>query len=123
MLEATLLREGIPLTRHQENRFFDDPDVQATIRYLSLVEALRDEHFEPSLYWPRVLVDELTMAQLQQLSASEGLSLIELAHKIDLYSQQISPLTRAAVKAFLEIFEVELAQITDRPIDLTFRQC
>lgn len=55
LLEVALLREGIPLQRFQEDSFFDDQDVQATIRYLSLIQALHDEQFEPSLYWPRVL--------------------------------------------------------------------
>lgn len=116
LLEAILLREGIPLTRDQEGRFFDDPDVQATIRYLSLIQALRDEQFEPSLYWPRVLVDELTMAQLQKLAAAEQATLIEIARRIDDFSDEVSPLTRTVIKDFLHLFEVELAEVAGRPI-------
>ncbi|MEI6775640.1 MAG: UvrD-helicase domain-containing protein [Chloroflexales bacterium] len=116
LLEAILLREGIPLTRDQEGRFFDDPDVQATIRYLSLIQALRDEQFEPSLYWPRVLVDELTMAQIQTLAAAEQVPLIDIARRIDDYRDQVSPLTRTVIKDFLHMFEVELAEVADRPI-------
>jgi len=116
LLELTLLREGIPLHRYQENRFFDDLDVQATIRYLSLIQALRDEQFEPSLYWPRVLVDELTMAQIQKLATAEGVPLIDIARRIDDYRDQVSPLTRTVIKDFLELFEVELAEVADYPI-------
>lgn len=117
LLEATLLRERIPLQRFQADRFFEDQDVQATIRYLSLIQALRDEQFEPSLYWPRVLVDELTMAHLQKLAVVEGLPLIEIARRIDDYRDQVSPLTRTIIKDFLAIFDVELAAVADCPID------
>lgn len=116
LLEVILLREGIPLNRDQEGRFFDDQDVQATIRYLSLIQALRDEQFEPSLYWPRVLVDELTMAQLQKLAAAEQVPLIEIARRIDDFRDQVSPLTRTVIKDFLHLFEVELAEVAGRPI-------
>jgi DNA polymerase III epsilon subunit family exonuclease len=118
LIEATLLREDIPLQRYQEGRFFDDPDVQATIRYLSLIQALHDKQFEPALYWPRVLVDELTMAQLLTLAAREGIALHELARCIDDYQAQVSPLTRTAVKDFLEIFDVILARVADCPISI-----
>jgi DNA polymerase III epsilon subunit family exonuclease len=116
ILEATLLYEGIPLQRYQENRFFDDPDVQATLRYLSLIQALRDEQFEPSLHWPRVLVDEVTMADLQRLAATENIPLSTLARDIDAYADRVSPLTRTLVKDFLALFDGELTQVADKPI-------
>src|SRR5690606_2866617 len=106
ILEETLLREGIPLQRVQENRFFDDPDVQAVIRYLSLMQSLVDETFEPSLHWPRVLVDEVTMAHLRRLANTKGLSLTALARRIDAYSEHVSPLTRTLIKDFISIFDV-----------------
>lgn len=115
-LEVTLLGAGIPLWRDEENRFFDDPDVQASIRYLSLIQALHDEPFAPALHWPRVLVDELTMAHLQQLAAAEGLTLSELARQIDTYRTQVSPLTRTVIKDFLDIFAVELVPVAHHPI-------
>jgi DNA polymerase III epsilon subunit family exonuclease len=122
LLEVTLLREGIPLQRLLDDRFFDDQDVQATIRYLSLLQAMRDEQFEPSLYWPRVLVDELTMAHLQQLAGTEGLPLIELARRIDAYRDQVSPLTRTVIKDFLALFEVELAEVANQPINIIVKR-
>lgn len=118
ILEETLLREGIPLQRVQENRFFDDPDVQAVIRYLSLMQSLVDETFEPSLHWPRVLVDEVTMAHLRRLANTKGLSLTALARRIDAYSEHVSPLTRTLIKDFISIFDVELAAVTHEPIDV-----
>ena len=116
LLEITLLREGIPLQRHQNDRFFDHPDVQATLRYLSLIQALRDEQFEPSLHWPRVIVDELTMASLQRLAAAEQIPLSTLARSIDRYASRVSPLTRTLLKDFLALFDQALAQVAGQPI-------
>lgn len=45
--EASLLRHHIPISRVQPDRFFDQPDVQAALRYLALIAALHDESFEP----------------------------------------------------------------------------
>jgi DNA polymerase III epsilon subunit family exonuclease len=116
LLEATLLREGVPLRREQENRFFNNLDVQATLRYLSLIQALSDEQFESALHWPRVLVDEVTMTQLQRLARAEGISLSSLARRIDDYASKVSPLTRALIRDFVSIFDVELAQTANQPI-------
>ena len=116
LLEAMLLNRNIPIVRVQENRFFDDPDVQGALRYLALVAALHDESFEPALNWPRVLVDELTMVQLRRLGDEVGLKLSELAQCIDTFSEQISPLTRTLVRDFVETIGEDLFQVANGPI-------
>lgn len=121
-LEIALLRAGIPIQRHQQDRFFDQADVQATLRYLSLILALEDEHFEPTLFWPRVLVDELSMAQLQRLAAREGIAISTLARNIDRYAEQVSPLTRTIIRDFLTLFDRELARYANQPIDVIVPQ-
>jgi DNA polymerase III epsilon subunit family exonuclease len=115
--ETALLKAGIPLSRIQADRFFDDLDVQAALRYLALVAALQDDSFEPALNWPRVLVDELTMVHLRKLAATHGCSLSTVARQIDMFADEVSPLTRATIHEFLSTIALDLGAVADRPIE------
>ncbi len=117
-LETALLMHGIAVERIEDGRFFDDPDVQGTLRYLALVAALHDDTFVPALNWPRVLVDELSMVQLRRTADAAGLSLADLARDIDRWDAAISPLTRAAVRGFMRTIGDELLSVADQPIDV-----
>lgn len=116
LLETVLLKQEIPLVRVQQNRFFDDPDVQGALRYLALIAALHDDSFEPALNWPRVLVDELTMVHVRRLADNAGLKLSELAQRIDSFRDQISPLTRRLIGDFIDTIATDLLEVADQPI-------
>ncbi|GAC1548925.1 MAG: hypothetical protein NVS2B7_24990 [Herpetosiphon sp.] len=118
LAEQALLHHNIPLTRVQPDRFFDHPDVQSAIRYLALIAALGDDNFEPALNWPRVLVDEPTMLSLRNIARTADVSLTALARNVDAYAAQISPLTRAAIRGFMQTVAAELVPLANAPIDV-----
>ncbi len=89
------------------------PEVQDALRYLELLIALRDDHFVPALNWPRVLVDEVTMVHLRRLARRESLSLCALARRIDQYADEVSPLTRAAIRDFFVTVAGPLGDLAD----------
>lgn len=115
--EGALIRHRIPVWRVEPGRFFAEPEVQEALRYLELVATLHDSCLAPALNWPRVLVDEVSMVHLRRVAASEGVSLCELARRIDDFAERISPLTRAAVRDFLATVDTALAPLIDEPID------
>jgi superfamily I DNA/RNA helicase/DNA polymerase III epsilon subunit-like protein len=100
-VEAELLRAVIPIHRVQRERFFHDPDAQESLRYLELAFGLYHADFEPALSWPRVIVDEVTMVRLRQLAERRGLRLSELVRQVADLGDDVSPLTRGAIKEFL----------------------
>jgi len=105
--EQTLRRASIPVQRVQPDSFFQHPGVAETLRYLQLLQSFIDPHLRIALNFPRVIADELTMIQLQSLAQRDGISLAELALMIDHYPE-VSPLTRAAVRRFVQAFETTL---------------
>ncbi|MCC7022883.1 MAG: UvrD-helicase domain-containing protein, partial [Thermomicrobiales bacterium] len=116
MIEAALLREEIPVWRVQNQRFFDDPDAQESLRLLELAVGLHGERFEPALNWPRVIVDEVSMARLRRLARHRGLGLTALMRQADCFPDEISPLTRGAIHEFLATFGEEMRPLVDRPV-------
>ncbi len=115
-VEAALLEHGIPVWRLQQDRFYDQPEVQEGLRYLDLALALHDDQFVSALNWPRVLVDECTMVGLRRLARSEGVTLCALAGRIDAYADRVGPLTRAAIRDLLHAISDKLDASLDRPI-------
>nr|MBA2521433.1 UvrD-helicase domain-containing protein [Chloroflexia bacterium] len=111
-----LPQQGIPIWRVEPERFMSQPEVQDALRYLELLIALRDDHFVPALNWPRVLVDEVTMVHLRRLARRESLSLCALARRIDQYADEVSPLTRAAIRDFFVTVAGPLGDLADGPI-------
>ncbi len=99
--EAALLAAEIPIRRIQPDRFFDQPDVQESLRFLDLIATLTDDDVAPALNWPRVLVDEPTMIHLRRLARAQGHSLAALAQDIDTFAGAVTPLTRAVIADFL----------------------
>lgn len=116
LAEAALLRAGVPIRRVQPDRFFDQPDVQESLRYLDLVASLTDPAFEPALNWPRVLVDELTMLHLRRLARDRGSTLAELADAIEDAGEAVSPLTRVAIQDFRDGIASELRPLANAPL-------
>lgn len=115
-LEMRLLQAGFAIQRSHAHNFFEKEDVQASLRYLSLMQSFQDDQFQASMYWPRVLVDELTMAYLQRLAAQHGIGLSQLARQIAKGQHRVSPLTRAAIRDFIALFDTELKAFVDQPI-------
>ena len=116
LIESVLLSAGIPIQRIRPGRFFDEPSVQEGLRYLELIAAMHDRSFVPALNWPRVLVDELTMIHLRKLALRHGLTLSQLADRMDLLSASCSPLTIEAIRTFRETIVAELMPLADQPI-------
>lgn len=101
LVEHELLKAGIPVSRIQNNRFFDDRLVIEGFRYLQLIAALDDHRFEPAINWPRVLVDELTMMQLRAAARTNGLQLAQLAIQPRLLRAAVTPLAALGVEGFM----------------------
>lgn len=100
-VEVALANRSIPVRRLQPDRFFDDRDVQETIRYFELVAATRDKSFAAAINWPRFLVDELTMVDLRRIAARHNLTLGELAESAELLRAEASPLTATQISRFM----------------------
>lgn len=116
VLETELVRAEIPVCRVEGERFLHDRDVQESLRYLELAYGLFDRGFEPALSWPRVMVDEVTMVHLRRLAERHGLPLSELVRDIDAFGEEISPLTRGAIREFLVTIGRELEPHASLPI-------
>ncbi len=117
VVEAELLRAEIPVHRVQRERFFHDPDAQESLRYLELAFGMHEEGFEPALNWPRVIVDEVTMVHLRRLAAQHDLRLAEIVSQVDAFADDLSPLTRAAIREFRDTIASDLGPIVQSPID------
>jgi superfamily I DNA/RNA helicase len=117
LAEQALIRAGVPIRRVKRDRFFDDPDVQETLRHLDLVAALSDPSFEPALNWPRVVVDEVTMIHLRRVAGGHGLRLSDLAARIEDFTDEVSPLTRSAIREFLDGFARELRPLAGGSVE------
>lgn len=115
-LEDTLLKQQIPVQRTQSERLFERSDVRASLQYLALMHSFEDSFFEAALYWPKLLLDEVTMADLRRLAAHEGLSLSALFQQIDRYADRVSPLTRTMINKHVAEFQDQLRQISQLPI-------
>jgi DNA helicase-2/ATP-dependent DNA helicase PcrA len=115
-VEAALLRTEIPVWRVQNQRFFDDPDAQESLRLLELVVGLHGEGFEPALNWPRVIVDEVTMAHLRRLARGKGMGLTELMRHAHCFPHAIGPVTRGVIREFLATFGEEMKPLVELPI-------
>jgi len=106
-IHAALQAAHIPVRRVQRERFFDRPGAREVLRYLQLLQAFTDPLVKGAINFPRVIADELTMIQLNELAARAGLSVAELCRRLDDFPE-VSPLTRAAVRDFIHLVEEEL---------------
>ncbi len=111
VIEDVLLGNDVPVTRIQQNRFYDDRLVIEGFRYLQLVAALDDRTFEPAVNWPRVLVDELTMMQLRTAARGNDLRLTELATRPELLRQTVTPLGALGIERFLLALSREVGSV------------
>ncbi|MFN8592900.1 MAG: UvrD-helicase domain-containing protein [Thermomicrobiales bacterium] len=111
-IEAELIRTGIPLWRVQDDRFFDREDARESLRYLELGFYLADADLVPVLNWPRAIVDELTMARLRRMAARRGIGLDRLIRSADQFADEISPLTRHALRDVVAIAARDLQPLT-----------
>ncbi|MCD6291727.1 MAG: UvrD-helicase domain-containing protein [Anaerolineae bacterium] len=119
-LEGYLAQRGIPVHRVQKAPFFQRPMVREIIRYLYLIRSLTavpDADVVAALNFPRTLADELTIMQLERLARRHGIGLTELARRSDRFPE-LSPLTRANLRAFLDLFESDLRPLADEPIEV-----
>ncbi len=117
-LEGYLVQHGIPVHRVQKDHFFRRPLVREVIRYLHLLRSLAsapDQEVIAALNFPRTLVDELTIMQLERLAHRHQISLAELVRSSDRFPE-LSPLTRAALRSFLQLFEEELRPVAHQPV-------
>lgn len=118
LVEQALLAKDIPIRRVHPARLFDQSDIQMALRYLDLIASIHDDQFEPTLNWPRVLVDELTMIHLRQLAQAHNMSISALAQRIDDFAAEVSPLTRVAITEFFATIGAELLPVVNESIDV-----
>lgn len=114
--ENALLAAGYAVSREARGRFFAQPGVQDVLRVLDLALAMRDEGFTGALNWPRVTVDEVTMARLRLLASAEGVPVSDLARRVEGWADRLSPLTRAALREFRSLVDERLAPAAEDPI-------
>ncbi len=115
-IEGALRQAGIPLVRIQREAFFEQAGVREALRYLQLLRSFTDPYLRQALNFPRVIADELTMLQLRALADQAEVSLAQLARDLNAYPE-VSPLTRAAVREFLEALTRDLLPVAEEPID------
>ncbi len=111
-IERVLFEAGIPLQRIQKDPFFARPQVREVVRYLRLLRGFTNQDVEAALNFPRTLADELTMIQLRRLARDNQVNLLELARRADDFPE-ISPLTRARLRAFLRDLDEHLRPLAD----------
>ncbi len=102
-----LLNAEVPLQRIQRENFFQRYGAREMLRHLQMLPSFADPALRIALNFPRVIADELTMLQLHRLALREDISLAQLARNLDAYPE-VSPLTRAAVRSFLEAIDHRL---------------
>lgn len=112
-IEQALIARNIPLTRIAPERFFDSPMAQEALRYLELMQASHERGFQAAMNWPRRLIDELSMAHLQQIAVSQELTLVELAFRPDLLTANCSPLTVHSIRSLMSNVILPLLPIAD----------
>ena len=115
-IEGALRQAGIPLVRIQRESFFEQAGVCEALRYLQLLRSFTDPYLRQALNFPRVIADELTMLQLRALADQAEVSLAQLARDLSAYPE-VSPLTRAAVREFLEALTKDLLPVAEGPVD------
>ncbi len=114
--EEALLAAGYAVSREQRGRFFAQPGVQDVLRVLDLALAMRDEGFTGALNWPRVTVDEVTMARLRLLASAGNVPVSDIARRVEDWADRLSPLTRAALRDFRSLVDEHLAPAAEDPI-------
>ncbi len=105
-IEQTLLQAGFKVHRLRKESFFDQSTASDIIRYLQMLRALHTENFDTAVNFPRRVIDELTMVQLQRLADIADISLVDLARTSEQFPE-ISPLSRRYLKRFTEILAQE----------------
>jgi len=120
-LEQALALASIPFQRIRRRGLFQHPGSEEVLRHLQLLRHLADPAFKAALTFPRVLVDELTMLQFRRLAQREGLTLVDLARRLDRYPE-VSPLTRAAVGEFVHTCDTLRAHLAQAPAPQAVRR-
>jgi DNA polymerase III epsilon subunit family exonuclease len=105
--EQALLQAGFKVHRLRKESFFDQPIARDVVRYLQLARLLSEDNFTAAVNFPRKQIDELTMIQLRRLMLVRDINFVELVRRIDRYPE-ISPLTRAHLRQFLQFVEGDL---------------
>ncbi|MGC8838142.1 MAG: UvrD-helicase domain-containing protein [Anaerolineae bacterium] len=113
-LEQALVLAGIPFQRIRRRGLFQHPGSEEILRHLQLLRHLTDPTLKAALTFPRVLADELTMLQFQRLAQREGLTLVDLARRLDRYPE-VSPLTRVAVGEFVRTCDALRDRLAQAP--------
>ena len=91
--EQALLEAGFNVQRVRPRSFFDRHQAREVVRYLQMARAIHEDDVASVINFPAHQVDELTMVQLQRLTESQGISLVELLDRVDDFPE-ITPLTR-----------------------------
>ncbi|MCC7354443.1 MAG: UvrD-helicase domain-containing protein, partial [Anaerolineae bacterium] len=116
-MEGALRQAGMPLARIQREAFFEQAGVREALRYLQLLRSFSDPYLRQALNFPRVIADELTMLQLRALADQAAVSLAQLARDLNAYPE-VSPLTRAAVREFLDALGKDLLPVAEEPVNV-----
>ena len=105
--EQALVQAGFKVHRLRKESFFDQPVARDVVRYLQLARLLSEDNFTSAVNFPRKQIDELTMIQLQRLTQVRDIGFVELVRRSERYPE-ISPLTRAHLRWFLQFVEQDL---------------
>ncbi len=112
-LEQALLQAGFKLHRLRKESFFDQPIARDIVKYLQLARFISEENFASAVNFPRRQIDELSMIQLRRLAKRNDCTIIELARRSHEYPE-ITPLTRAHLRRFLDLLEHQMAPTNEK---------
>lgn len=120
-LEQALAQADIRFQRVRRRGLFQRAGSEEILRHLQLLQHFADPYFRAALTFPRVVADELTMLQLQRIAQREGITLVDLARTIHQYPE-VSPLTRAAIKEFVQTYAALKRQVPGATADTIVRR-
>ena len=101
-LADRLYYEGIQFQRVGRESSFQETHAQDISSYLSYIQWRLPRDLERALNFPQSLIDDLTLARLKWLARRDKLTLVELLKEIEIYPEDVGPLTRRNIGQFLE---------------------
>lgn len=107
LAEQLALQDDIRFRRWiQSTNSFQEDYKGAIISYLSLMDSEMSSNLEKDLEraisFPKMCIDELTLAQLKRLARQRKIGLAELLKDIEAYPREVGPLTLENIRQFWE---------------------
>jgi len=120
-VEDSFRRRGIPYRLVGAVRFYDRREIRDLMAYMKLVaNPADDEAFRRAVNVPKRGLGDVTLAMLTERAAIEGLSLLEVATRLDVLAV-MRPGPRAALEEFTTLVQRLRTQAVDAAVDELLR--